>query len=49
MGFSAWSQHHGPSLPLKQMFEKSWGYSNDLFACFVNLEKADDRVFWDKL
>ena len=29
---------------LKQIFEKSWEYGKDLFACFVNLEKAYDRV-----
>ena len=34
---------------LKQIFEKSWGYGKDLFACFVNLEKAYDRVPRDKL
>ena len=27
---------------LKQIFEKSWEYGKDLFACFVNLEKAYD-------
>ena len=25
---------------LKQIFEKSWEYGKDLFACFVDLEKA---------
>ena len=25
---------------LKQIFEKSWKYGKDLFACFVNFEKA---------
>ena len=34
---------------LKQIFEKSWEYGKDLFACFVDLEKAYDRVPWDKL
>ena len=29
---------------LKQIFEKSWEYGKDLFACFVDLEKAYDRV-----
>ena len=34
---------------LKQIFEKSWEYGKDFFACFVDLEKAYDRVSWDKL
>ena len=29
---------------LKQIFEKSWEYGKDLFACFVDLEKAYDLV-----
>ena len=36
-------------LTRKQIFEKSWDYDKDLFACFVNLEKAYDRVSRDKL
>ena len=27
---------------LKQILEKSWEYGKDLFACFVDLEKAYD-------
>ena len=34
---------------LKQIFEKSWEYGKDLFAFFVDLEKALDRVPRDKL
>jgi len=34
---------------LKQIFEKSWEYGKDLFACFVDLEKTYNRVPRDKL
>jgi len=34
---------------LKQIFEKSWENGKDVFACFVDLEKAYNRVPRDKL
>ena len=34
---------------LKQIFEKCWEYGKCFFACFVGLEKANDRVPRDKL
>ena len=34
---------------LKQIFEKSREYGNDLFSCFIGLEKAYDRVSLDQL
>ena len=34
---------------LKLIFEKSWEYGKDLFACFVDLEKAYHQVTRDKL
>ena len=34
---------------LKQIAEKSWEHGKDHFACFIDLEKAYDRVLRDKL
>ena len=33
----------------EQIFEKSWEYAKNVFACFVDLEKTYDRVAQDKL
>ena len=34
---------------LRQTFEKFWKYAKDVFACFVDVEKAYDRIPRDKL
>ena len=34
---------------LQQIFEKSWKYAKEVNACFVDLEKAYDRISRDKL
>ena len=34
---------------LRQIFEKSCEYAKEVFACFVDLEKAYDRILRDKL
>ena len=33
----------------RQIFEKSWEFAKDAFACFVDQEKTYDRVRRDKL
>ena len=33
---------------LKQIIEKPWEYGKNLFAYFVDFEKAYDGVLWDK-
>ena len=37
-------QHYRPDFLSEQIFEKSREYGKDLFACFVDLEKAYGRV-----
>ena len=34
---------------LRQIFEKSWEYAKDVFACFIDLEKAYNLISRDKL
>ena len=34
---------------LQQIFEKSWEYAKEVNACFVDFEKACDRIPRDKL
>ena len=36
-------------LALQQIFGKSWEYAKEVNACFVDLEKACDRIPRDKL
>ena len=48
-GFRPSSSNTDQIFTLNQIFEKSWKYSKDLFACFVDLEKTYDQVPRDKL
>ena len=36
-------------LTMKQIFEKSWEYSKDVFACFSDHEKEYDQILQHKL
>jgi len=36
-------------ISLSSKFEKSWEYAKDVYTCFVNLEKAYDRVPRDRI
>ena len=47
--FSSESLHTDQIFTLQQIFEKSWECGKDLFACFVDLEKAHDLVPRDSL
>ena len=49
MRFSSWPNTTDQIFIMKQIFKKSWEYGKDLFACFVDLEKAYYRVPRDKL
>ena len=46
---SSWPTHNGSDLCFPQIFEKSWQYAKEVNACFVDLEKAFDRIPRDKL
>ena len=37
-----------PTFTLQQIFEKSWEYAKDVETCFLDLEKAYDRVTREK-
>ena len=43
-------KHHELNFHLRQLiFEKSWEYAKDVFACHVDLKKAYDQVPQNKL
>ena len=46
--FSSRPKHYRSNFHSKQIFEKFWEYVKDIYACFVDLEKAYDRVPCEK-
>ena len=48
-GFRPGRSTMGQIFALQQIFEKSWEYAKEVNACFVDLEKAYDRIPRDKL
>ena len=49
MRILSWKIHHGPDLCPLSSFQEIWEYAKEVYTCFVNLEKAYDRVPRDKL
>ena len=49
MWLSSWLKHNGSNLCFAANLEKSWKYAKEVNACFVDLEKAYDRIPRNKL
>ena len=47
-GFPLGSSTLNQIFSMMQIFEKSWEHGKDLSTCFVDLEKAYFRHYWDK-